>query len=213
MTERLCAYCGKSTLEITKEHVFPSCLYPPSKTQSKVKRLTIPACKSCNNGWSNDEVHFRNILNLIDEPNPSRRELWEMATLPSFDEADGRRRVNDILARMKPVKMADGSNRFMVYPGRDERVVRVVKKVVRGLCYYHNIVWPIPDQRVWVDVLKYEVPKVFFDAMEYHHREQDIAEYRYQIINDNDISSAWLITIFERVTFIALVSISENGFL
>ena len=213
MTEPLCAYCGKPTLEIEKEHVFPRCLYPPSKAQSKVQRLTIPACKSCNNGWSDDEVHFRNILTLVDEPNPSRRELWEKATKPSFNKADGHRRINDIFARMKPVKMADGSNRFMVYPGLDERVVRVIKKIVRGLCYYHNIIWPISDQRVWADVLKYEVPKAFLDAMEYHHREPDIAEYRYQIINDNEINSAWLITFFERVTFIALVSISENGFL
>jgi hypothetical protein len=212
MNKRTCAYCGEPALKQDKEHVFPRCLYPPSKAQSKVQRLTVPACKSCNNGWSDDEAHFRNILTLAGDPNSSRLELFNTNVMRSFDEVDGIRRMDDLIARMKPVIMDDGSSRHMVYPGEDQRVLRVVKKVVRGLCYYHNVVWPISDNRVWVDVIKYVIPKSLFDQMNYHHREQDIAEYRYQVLNDHEINSAWLITFFQRITFVGLVSILEKGF-
>jgi hypothetical protein len=212
MIKHLCAYCGKPALKHDKEHVFPKCLYPLSKANSRVQRLTIPACNSCNNAWSDDEAHFRNILTVAGDPNPSRIELFNTKVMPSFDEVDGVRRMDDLIARMKPVKMDDGSSQHMIYPGEDKMVLRVVKKVVRGLSYHHNVVWPISDTRVWVDVLKYEIPKALYDQMDYHHREQDIAEYRYQVLNDQGINSAWLITFYQRVTFIGLVSLLENGF-
>jgi hypothetical protein len=153
------------------------------------------------------------MLVLAGEPNPARQELWETAAaLRSFDDVDGLRRMNDLIVRMKPVKMTDGSTGHMIFPGENGRVVRVVKKVIRGLCYHHNVMWPISDHHVWADVMKYVIPQEFLDQMEYHHREQDIAEYRYQVLNENEINSAWLITFFQRVTFIGLVSMSENGF-
>ena len=67
-TNKICSYCGER-LATDREHVFPSNLYPASKSCSQVQRLTIPSCKECNNGWSDDEVHFRNVLALAGEPN------------------------------------------------------------------------------------------------------------------------------------------------
>lgn len=211
MKEIPCAYCGKPVAKREKEHVFPRCLYPPSKGRSKVQRLTIPACRDCNKGWADDEAHFRNMLVLAGEPNAVRRELWETTTLRSFEEIDGPRRVSDLIARMKSVKMTDGEG-YMIFPGEDERVMRVVRKIIRGLCHYHNVMSPVSDQRVWADVLKYVVPQEFLEQMNYHHREQDIVEYRYQVLNEGGINSVWLIAFFERVTFIGLVFTSESGF-
>lgn len=211
MKETPCAYCGKSPAKRDKEHVFPKCLYPPSKGKSKVQRLTIPACRDCNKGWANDEAHFRNMLVLAGKPNTTRRELWETTTLRSFDKADGLARIQDLIARMKPVKVGD-SEGHMIFPAEDERVMRVVRKIIRGLCYYHKVRSPVSDQRIWANVLKYVVPQGFLDQMSYHHREQDIVEYRYQVLNEEGVNSVWLITFFERVTFIGVVSMSESGF-
>lgn len=210
--ETPCAYCGKPVANPEREHVFPKCLYPLSKSQSKVQRLTVPSCRDCNRGWARDEAHFRNVLVISGEaPNAARQELWVTSIRRSFDEVDGTRRVKDLVARMKPVTVA-GRERHMIFPGQDKQVMRVIRKVIRGLCYHHNVLSPVSDQRVWADVLKYIVPQEFFDQMGYDHREQEIAQYRWQILNEDGINSVWLITFFERVTFIGLVSMSERGF-
>lgn len=212
MKEEQCAYCGKSGCKITRDHVIPRCLYPPSKKNSKVQLLKIPACAACNNGWSDDEVHFRNILLIAGQPNSPRFELWEKSALPSFDEADGFRRMDDLISMMIPVNLENGRTGHMVYPGKDKRVLRVVKKVIRGLSYYHKITWPLSEQRIKAYVLTFNFPKILQDQMEYYHRDPDIVEYRFQVLNENNISTIWLITFFQMVTFVGLVSISDSGF-
>ena len=113
---------------------------------------------------------------------------------------------------MRPIEI-DGKSRHKVYPGEDPRVVRIVKKVVRGLSHYHNILSAVPESRVRVDIMKYRTPDDFLSEMSYAHREQDIVEYRYMIFDDGEILSTWLITFFERITFIGWVSAMEDGFL
>jgi hypothetical protein len=196
-----------------REHVFPKCLYPASKSNSRVQRLTVPACRNCNGSWADDEAHFRNVLVLAGEdPNAVRKELWRTTTLRSFHKADGSKRVQDISAILKPA-IAASNEQIMIFPAKDDRVLRVVRKIVRGLCYYHKVVSsPLSDQRVWSDVLKYTIPQEFLEQMRNAHREQDIVEYKWQVLNEEGINSVWLITFFERVTFIGLVSISESGF-
>jgi hypothetical protein len=139
-----------------------------------------------------------------EKPNSVRKELWEKV-LRSFQEADGSRRLRDIIRAMKSVEI-DERIRHKVYPGKDERVMRVVKKVVRGLCHHHNVLTAVQEDQVWADVLKFAVPPEFLDQMSYHHREQDIAEYHYQVLNADGINSVWIITFFKQVAFIGLVS-------
>lgn len=207
---RMCSYCGER-IATDKEHVFPSNLYPESKATSRVQRLTIPSCNICNNGWSDDEAHFRNVLVLAgQQPNQTRRELWETKIYRCFRQSDGVRRIKDLKDSMRLVEI-EGRPRHMVYPGQDFRVVRVVNKVVRGLCHHHKIMSAVPESRVWVDIMKYKVPGQFLPDLTYSHREKDIAEYRYSVIEDIEIQSVWLITFFEEVTFIGIVSSTENG--
>jgi hypothetical protein len=99
----------------------------------------------------------------------------------------------------------------MVYPGEDMRVIRVMKKIIRGLSHYHNVMSAVPESRVWADVVKYQVPDDFLAQMTYAHREPDVAEYRYSVIGEVGIQSAWLVTFFERVTFIGIVASSDGG--
>jgi hypothetical protein len=208
-TSKICSYCGVR-VATDKEHVFPKNLYPDSKAQSRVQRMRIPSCNICNNGWSDDEAHFRNILGLLEKPNDSQRELWETTILRSFTKLDGARRIRDLVNNMRPVEV-DGQPRHKIYPGEDARVVRVVKKVVRGLSHYHQVMTAVPDSRIWVDVMKYGIPDEFLSEMICEHREQDIVEYRYSVLEDYGIHSAWLITFFEKVTFIGLVLSSDNS--
>ena len=208
MNRKLCAYCGER--EATDKEHFPRSLYPASKARSRVQRLTIPSCNVCNNGWADDEAHFRNILALAGEPNDSRRELWETTVQRSFQQVDGPRRIQDIVKNWRPVEV-DDKPKHMVYPGEDVRVIRVVKKVVRGLSHYHKVLSAVPESRVWADVMKYRMPDEFFAQMTYVHREPDVAEYRYAVIKEDGIQSAWLMTFFKRITFIGIVASSDGS--
>jgi hypothetical protein len=193
-----CAYCGETVSKAEKEHVVPRCLYPVSERNSRVQRLTVPACRPCNGGWADEEPHFR-------DPNLPVRELWETRVRRSFEEIDGRRRVLDLFTQMKPVEMAEGT-RHKVYPARDDRVMPIIRKIVRGLCRHHGVMSPVQDRQVWADVLKYVIQPEFLDAMAHHHLEKDVFEYRHAVLNEPELHSAWLLTFYERCTFIALVA-------
>jgi hypothetical protein len=201
-----CAYCGIPSDKRDREHVFPKNLYPESKSKTKTQRLTIPACNKCNNSWSDDEVHFRNVLVVAgDSPTPEKTELWSTTIDRSFAEIDGLKRLADLAKQLVAVKH-DGVDRHKIFPGKDDRVVRVLKKIVRGLNYFHGINPPPTEEKIIVDILKYFIPEEFINIMEYHERDEDIVEYRYQLFEDEEFQSVWLITFFKTVTFIAIVS-------
>lgn len=75
MVHSPCAYCGNGKSG-TMDHVVPLALYPPSKATSKLQRITVPACQTCNGSWTDDEPHFRNMMLVAGETNPTVRELW-----------------------------------------------------------------------------------------------------------------------------------------
>jgi hypothetical protein len=202
-----CAYCGATNVKLEREHVIPRSLYPPSKADSKVQRLTVPACAICNRGWSDDEPHFRNILAVAGESNQVERDLWDTSINRSFDKEDGRRRVADLWELMHPVNVGS-VERYAVYPATDPRFLRVLRKIVRGLHYHHGLWNPVPDDMVEADVLRYIVPHEFLEAMPFYHRESDIFEYQFEVFNDFEdipMSSIWLLTFFENRKFIVWV--------
>jgi len=200
-----CAYCGALAPE-TKDHVIPHELYPPSKSNSKIQRLTVPACEKCNNGWSDDEPHFRTLLTLAGEPNAAVRELWDGVVNRSLREKDGPRRLEDAWNQMRPIETRDGL-RHKIYPASDERFLRVLRKIVRGL-HYHEREYHVSDDLVSVDILRTEIPSEFLDAMPVYHREPEIFKYQFEVFDtfeDIPMSSTWLLTFFENRKFIASV--------
>jgi len=139
-----CAYCGSTYPEMTKDHVIPDCLYPKSKRTSELQLITVPACSRCNGSFSADETHFRSVMTLSGEINKPVRELWDTKVIPGFREIDGNKQLADLFEIIRAVQTKEGE-RWMVFPGEDERVLRVVRKVIRGLCHYHKILSPVPD--------------------------------------------------------------------
>jgi len=92
----------------------------------------------------------------------------------------------------------------MIYPARDERVLRVVRKIVRGLSHFHGVETAVPESRVTADIMRFLLP----EGMESHfqHREPDIVEYLYGTWEDGEYASTWLLKFFERCMFIAWVA-------
>jgi hypothetical protein len=172
---RRCAFCGG--LGYTTEHVIPSCFYPASKARSRIQRITVLACGSCNAGWSDDEAHTKHVLLVAGESNTAVQELWPSAWRAMTSAPDGRRRLLDLVGQLVPT-VIDRQERHVIYPGRDERVMRVIRKIVRGLCHHHGVATAIPDARVHAQVVDPPPPELL-QGIELRHVERDIIEYWY----------------------------------
>jgi hypothetical protein len=200
---RQCAYCGKVG-ETTTEHVVPRCFYPESKATSRVQRITVPACRPCNDGWADDEAHTKHVLLVAGQSNAAIQELWPSARRAMTSADDGRRRLFDLVDQLVPM-MIDGRERHVIYPARDPRVVRVIRKIVSGLSAHHGVGAVVPDDRVWVDVLDPPPPPELLNEL--HHVERDIIEYWYDRGDGMHptIQSVWFLRLFERRNFAVLV--------
>ena len=185
MGDRICAYCGG--VATTVDHVVPGCLYPPSKATSKVQRITVPACESCNKSWVDDEPHFRSVLLLAGDATPVVRELWEGKTRRSFQQPDGERRRRDLAELLRPE-----GERHKIFPADDPRFMRVLRKVIRGLSHHHGLLTPVSDEQVWADVQRYPVADSLLEEMTRAHAEPDIIEYRFHRLKWDGMNSVAL---------------------
>jgi hypothetical protein len=72
------------------------------------------------------------------EPHSVGHELWTLKALRSFDQNDGRRRLQDLIEGLGPVS-ADGTERWMTCPGRDDGVIRILPKIVCGYSDFRRL--------------------------------------------------------------------------
>ena len=201
---KVCAYCGVPVGRMgEREHVVPRCLYPEGEPSNGVQRLTVPACSRCNRSFSDDEAHFRIVLLAAGEHNRAGKQVFYGKALRSFDEVDGPRRIQDLVERLEPVTI-EGQDRWMIYTGKDERVQRVLRKIVRGLSHYHNIESGVDESRIWVDVLKYRLT-ADMESLPLYHRDPTVFQYRYSVEVDG-LSSLWFLTFYEHIKFVATVA-------
>jgi len=202
-------YCGKNTGPLGEgEHVVPKCLYPET-TDPRIQRIKIPSCPDCNNSWEADEAHFKTMLAMCGpNPTPAQAELWQRS-LRGFDRGThGLNEVHSISKQLvsSPILDARGHPFRRVFPHKDPRVVRVLKKVVRGLAHFQtgDIV---ADDRV--SVLPENPP---FPA--YQHELTDVFSlpevfiaraFFPRLAGGLDLHSTWLLEFFGAVRFYGLV--------
>lgn len=207
LSMKSCCYCGKIIKNTGKdqEHVIPKCLYPKNYDFSNINLVTVPACRKCNNSFSDSEAHFRNIFTLISNPNNISRELFKKVIRSLYKE-DGKKRLSDIL-NVAVIKNDD----LTIYPLKDEKVKVVIRKIIRGLCCFHSLLSPKTEQQIVVDFKKYNIPENFLKEMNYHHQGKDIIEWRYIVMNEKTFHSFWLLRFFKKVEFCVFVFISEKN--
>jgi hypothetical protein len=169
-------------------------------------------CHPCNHGWSDDEAYFRGVLLLAGEPNDPVRELWAANLTRSLKEKDGLRRAKELVQRFVPVTV-DGQDRKMIYPGDDPRVIRIIRKIVRGLSHHHRVEDGIEDARIRADVLRFSIPDDLWSSGTFHKTGSDIFRYWYKTFDkdDKELSSLWILTFFDRREFIAIVDAQSRA--
>lgn len=210
-TKGKCTHCGIEEIRLQRGHVVPKSLYPDSRRTPDFQLITVPECHACNQGWSDDEAYFRGVLLLAGEPNDPVRELWATSIARSLKEKDGYRRACELVERFVPVT-GDGQDRQMIYPGEDPRVIRIIKKIVRGLSYHHRVEDGIQDERIRADVLRFAVPDDLWDTGTFLRTGSDIFRYWYKRfdLDDKELTSLWILTFFDRRDFIAIVDVPNR---
>jgi hypothetical protein len=205
-----CAYCNRTLDdEATRDHVFPENLIPPSRRQSW-KPVLVPACRSCNERWSDDEEHFRNVVNSAGDFNPPAEELFQGKIKRSFARPAGMKRISDMLRITEPVDV-HGQPRMKIYPARDPRVRDVIRKIVVGLSSFHGIENALSTDRIFVDVLRFVVPGDYLARLQHEEPEPEVVEYWYGVRPEPGVHSVWIPRFYGRTAFIALVSESGDG--
>jgi hypothetical protein len=198
-----CAYCGISPAD-TVDHVIPRSLYPRSRPSSRDRRITVPSCLKCNNGCADDEVQFRNVVCLAGNATAEVHALWKEKIRPSFDKLDKIRRLRDLVAQIMPVETAEGQ-RHSIYPAENDRVLRIARKITRGLCHHHGLLSPVHDKQVWADIQRFAIPPDILRDMHWGHAESQIFQYHFCLTDDPDVNSCWLLTFYTRTPFICIV--------
>lgn len=132
------------------------------------------------------------------------RELWEGKTRRSFTYVDGLKRIRDLATQIEPIQTPDGE-KHMIFPAKDERVLRIVRKIVRGLCHHHNLLSPVFDGQVFADIQRFHVPDEFLVEMTAAHAEEDVLQYRYGLVDEPEIHSGWILNFFGRTPFFCIV--------
>lgn len=212
MRQKQCTYCPLPANGKERDHVIPACLYSPSALFERIQRIKVPVCRKCNRKWSVDEPHFKSVLTISGSEGVVQQALWDEVSR-SFTKLDGESRRKALAAQLEETK-TDSAENHMIYPGKDQKVLKIVRKVVRGLAHHHKVFPYVDEGRVFVDLMRFKVQKNFLDEMHVHHAGKEICEYKYSIVNDveRDIHSGWLITFLGRVQFIGIISISSLNY-
>lgn len=205
-----CTYCDKALGDAaTRDHVIPKNLIPLSRRQTW-KPVLVPACRSCNEKWADDEEHFRNVVNAAGDLNLPAEELFRDKIKRSFDRPSGMKKISDILKISESVEV-DGQPRLKIYPARDPRVRNVVRKFVLGLSSFHGIENALSPNRIYVDVLRFVVPSNYLARLQHEEPEPEVIEYWYGVEPEPGVHSLWILRFYDRIAFIALVSESRDG--
>lgn len=196
-----CGLCGEIA-KTTREHVLPKNLCPPTRRR-EWRPIIIPTCERCNNGSSDDDAHFRNVVVIAGTANDDAKELWEGPVRRALHQVDGRRRVKDVYELMSPAPDV-GPEQYRIFPARDERVLKIIRKITRGLCFHHGLPMPVPEEMVFCDVLRVTPDPRMLADMTKVTALYGVFGYSYGVLEEGQ-RSVWLLEFFDRTKFVALV--------
>lgn len=205
---RICAYCGDTAT--TRDHIIPKNLYPRSLRRPSIRLKTVPACRQCNETYSDDEELFRNVVTVAGASTQTTKEIWTGPIRRSLMGPGGRRKFTDLYAQMVSVEVG-GRERHVVFPANSAKVIRVVRKIVRGLCRLHGLDTWVTDDRVEAQGLQSRIPPYVFGEMMHCHAQPEVAEYWYSLAHDPTFHSYWILRFMSRAQYQAIVFVSSEA--
>ena len=212
MRNQPCAYCGDkcSSNPRTKGHVLQKSLFPKSGFE-KVQRITVPECISCKAIWEDSEDEFRSFIALAAADVSSFAEQqWDGPISRAHNrKEDGAQRMQGILSRIIEKQTSNGVEPRLM-PHLSEKVNLTVRKMVRGLCHHHGLATNVQDHQVLTGMHPNEPvsrsKRVVFDYLPGVFRYQYYALHR----NNQSVHIHWLLTFYDHVSFLGMVSTKRN---
>lgn len=143
---KICYLCGKPAT--TFDHIPPKSLFPKDFQH---KGWKVPACKKCNNATSKDDEYLRDCFAITGQ-NKEAREVFSKKVRPSYMRSyemikpvtKHQRLLNSIVK--VNVKTPNGIllKQATGFKMKADRVNKSLKKIVKGLYFYHHKM-SIPD--------------------------------------------------------------------
>ena len=143
----LCMFCGREIddIELTQEHFVPKCLWEKGSRPNKTR--TLPAHRSCNNSFSEDNDYFRDVLaaEMGAEKNEAARLVQQGSLKRKLSKRPGAIFKN--LSNIKHVWVTLPSGlviQTLSYEVDSNRIARVLHNVIKGI-YYTTQREPLPE--------------------------------------------------------------------
>lgn len=197
-----CVFCGKKT-KTTKDHIPPKAIFPKPLPN---KLITVPACKTCNGGSSNDDELFSFFLALKAGMNGKCNRSLHDKIKRSVQQ---NKRLQRHLKQSIPVVLQDDNNvKFVEFylTKVDSTVLNdTIKKTVLGLFYYHfnEIIFDKID--ISIKITEGVLDDYIIDLLQYCE-DRSIGNnnevvYRFGRAQDHNLASVWVITLYESLEF------------
>ena len=212
---RACVFCG-ATEDLTHDHVPPDNLFPSPKPS---ELITVPSCRKCNGGSSEDDTYFRDMLILWDatREHPEARKTAD-AVIKSFGRPEQRSYSRSILGGVLNVDVVTLGG---LYLGKQRglrfdplRLSKTAGKIVKGL-FYHEFRERLPEH---CDAFAFCLPN---EEDEHKRRSmQDMCgklttepqrtigcgvfTYWFHQMEDAPERTLWLLLFYEKVPFLGL---------
>jgi hypothetical protein len=189
-------------------------MYPTNSLAGKqIRRIKIASCQRCNQSFQADEAHARAILSTAGlNMTPERREIWDtvMRGIRRRGRA-GRRDGLNILAQLEDgsILKPDGRPFRKIYPLKDPRVVHIIKKIVRGLCYWKSHEVIADENRIVLRPATKEpgldkVPDKIFDVPNVFSASALFSD------GPSDVHSVWFLNFYDNVFVGAFILPSDS---
>jgi hypothetical protein len=211
---KACVYCG-ATAHLTRDHIPPKSLFNPPRPDNLI---TVPACDTCNKGFSADDDYF--WLTLASRAEAGSNPDALPASLRAIDhlsrpEATGFRSA--FLKTLQAAELVTPSGlllrRGFAYDVSFERLNRVAARITRGLyCFQRNALMA-PDYVATARALDGfpanamgEIhPFLAFVSGEPRHSVGRVFSYQFASVIDDSNLALLLFTVYDATSFLGLV--------
>jgi hypothetical protein len=143
-----CIYCRVANGD-TDDHVPPKGIFPEPRPSTLI---TVPACDPCNAGFQKDDEVFTLFLSSLINTNQAGRSIWEQKVESGLLKRSAKlKRAIGSTLRYRPLRLADGRRvsapTIMI---ESDRLLRVFRRIVRGLAWHEYRACDFPDASVEV---------------------------------------------------------------